>query len=66
VHRIIDECHAQAKRLLQAHRPALDALVAALLAHETLDEQEILAATGLPAAPPLENRPLAAAVRAAG
>jgi hypothetical protein len=37
-----------------------------LLAHETLDEQEILAATGLPAAPPLENRPLAAAARAAG
>jgi cell division protease FtsH len=61
VHRIIDECHGEAKRLLQAHRPALDALVAALLAHETLDEQEILAATGLPAAPPLENRPLAVA-----
>ena len=65
VHRIIDECHGEAKRLLQAHRPALDALVAALLAHETLDEQEILAATGLPAAPPLENRPLSAAARAA-
>ncbi|RJG04220.1 ATP-dependent zinc metalloprotease FtsH [Noviherbaspirillum sedimenti] len=58
VQRIIGECHAQARRLLEQHRAQLDSLVAALLARETLDEQEILAATGLPPAPPLESRPL--------
>jgi cell division protease FtsH len=60
VHRIIDECHAQARRLLGEHRRALDRLVHALLARETLDEQEILEVTGLPPAPPLRNVPQAA------
>lgn len=59
VHRIIDECHQQALQLLRLHRKALDALVQALLARETLDEQEILAVTGLPPAPVLQGRPLA-------
>ena len=59
--RIIRESHAEAVRLLVEHRKELDALVAALLAHETLDEQEILGATGLPPAPPLESRPLVVA-----
>lgn len=59
--RIIDECHAQARRLLEQHRPQLDLLVAALLARETLDEHEILEVTGLPPAPPLEYRPIAPA-----
>ena len=58
VHRIIDECHEEAKRLLTAHRKALDALVQALLARETLGEQEILEVTGLPAAPALAGGPL--------
>jgi len=58
VHRIIDECHEQAKSLLHTHRKQLDALVEALLARETLGEQEILEVTGLPPAPALENRPL--------
>ncbi len=40
------------------HRDALDALAQALLARETLDEEEILAATGLPPAPALEGLPL--------
>ncbi|HSN31781.1 MAG TPA: cell division protein FtsH, partial [Ideonella sp.] len=61
VQRIIGECHGEAGRLLRAHRGALDALVAALLERETLDEQEVLAVTGLPPAPALENRPLAEA-----
>ncbi len=56
--RILNECHAEATRLLREHRRELDALVAALLKHETLDEREILAATGLPPAPPLAARPL--------
>ncbi len=63
VHRIIGECHQQAKRLLGQHRRALDALVAALLERETLDEREILEVTGLPPAPALSNRPMSAPVR---
>ena len=58
--RIINECHAEAKRLLVAHRKALDALVQALLSRETLSEQEILEVTGLPAAPQLSGSPVPA------
>jgi cell division protease FtsH len=59
--RIINESHEQAKRLLNEHRPRLDALVAALLARETLDEKEILEVTGLPPAPALQSGRVAAA-----
>jgi cell division protease FtsH len=59
VQRIIDECHADALRLLTAHRKELDALVAALLSKETLGEQEVLEVTGLPPAPELVTTPLA-------
>jgi cell division protease FtsH len=52
---IIGESHEQALRLLREHRGALDALAEALLARETLDEQEILEVTKLPAAPALET-----------
>jgi cell division protease FtsH len=52
---IISESHDAAKRLLSAHRAQLDALVNALLARETLNEQEILEVTGLPPAPALET-----------
>jgi cell division protease FtsH len=56
--RIIRESHEEAKRLLVKNRSALDALAEALLARETLDEQEILEVTGLPPASPLsEKRP---------
>jgi len=58
--RIIGESHDEATRLLREHRRSLDALVAALMARETLDEREILEVTGLPPAPPLETRPLGA------
>jgi cell division protease FtsH len=60
VQRIINDCHEEAKRLLREHRAALDGLVAALLKQETLSEQEILQATGLPPAPQLEGRPVRA------
>jgi cell division protease FtsH len=56
VHRIIGECHDEARRLLTEHRKELEALARALLERETLDEAEILEVTGLPPAPPLENR----------
>ena len=65
VQRIINECHEEAKRLLTQHRKALDALVQALLARETLAEQEILEVTGLPPAPELIGVPLAAVTDAA-
>jgi cell division protease FtsH len=54
--RIINECHDEARRLLTKYRGELDALAGALLERETLDEEEILEVTGLPPAPPLENR----------
>lgn len=53
VRKIIGDSHEEAKRLLTAHRQQLDALVAALLARETLNEQEILEVTRLPPAPAL-------------
>jgi cell division protease FtsH len=55
VHRIIDESHAEAKRLLTEHRKSLDALASALLERETLNEEEILDVTGLPPAPALDT-----------
>ena len=54
VQRIMDESHEEALRLLRAHRRELDALAKALLEHETLDEADILATTGLSRAPALE------------
>jgi cell division protease FtsH len=55
VRRIIGESHDEAKRLLTQHRKALDALADALLARETLNEEEILEVTGLPPAPALDS-----------
>jgi cell division protease FtsH len=65
VQRIIHESHEQAKELLIKHRAQLDALVEALLAGETLDEQQILSVTGLPAAPRLESGRISAVAGAA-
>jgi cell division protease FtsH len=53
--KIIGESHEEAKRLLSMHRKQLDALAEALVARETLNEQEILDVTGLPRAPALET-----------
>jgi len=61
VHRIISESHEQATTLLKAHREELDGLAQALLARETLDEQQILEVTGLPPAPALETGRVAVA-----
>ncbi|MFI6146370.1 ATP-dependent zinc metalloprotease FtsH [Streptomyces sp. NPDC051109] len=46
--RIVDECYAEACRLLREHRPKLDALTEALLANETLDEPAAYEAAGVP------------------
>lgn len=60
--RIIGECHDEARRLLQEHRRELDALAAALLEKETLNEQEILQVTGLKRATFEETKKLEAPV----
>jgi cell division protease FtsH len=57
VARILQDSHEKARELLQEHRKALDALAAALIERESLDEKEILATTGLPPAPQLPERP---------
>jgi cell division protease FtsH len=47
VRRITDECYAEARRLVRENRAKLDAVVAQLLIHESLDEPEIYAAAGI-------------------
>jgi cell division protease FtsH len=47
VRRIVEASHAEVTELLRGKRPQLDALVAALLEHETLDEADAYAAAGL-------------------
>jgi cell division protease FtsH len=56
VRRITDECYAEARRLLRENRDKLDAIVAQLLARESLDEREIYAAAGI-AHPPVTPSP---------
>jgi cell division protease FtsH len=56
VRRIIGESHEEATRLLTTHRRALDAIASALLERETLDDEDILAVTGLPPAAKLDPR----------
>jgi len=53
--KIINESYDEAKRLLKDHRKTLDALAEALVARETLNEEEILQVTGLPRARALET-----------
>jgi cell division protease FtsH len=65
VRKIIADSHTQAKSLLVEHRKSLDALAQALLEKETLNEEEILAVTGLPRAPALEGAMAAPAGEAA-
>jgi cell division protease FtsH len=65
VRRIVGEAHDEVVVLLRDNRRRLDSLAAALLEHETLDEDDAYAAAGVerPAAPPAD--PLAAAARTA-
>jgi cell division protease FtsH len=53
--KIIVESYDEARRLLSAYRKQLGVLAEALLARETLNEQEILDVTGLSHAPALES-----------
>src|SRR5262249_14640122 len=65
VRRIVDEAHEQVVALLQKNRSKLDSLVAALLEHETLDEEDAYAAAAVPrtAAPTAESYAAAARTR---
>jgi cell division protease FtsH len=47
VKRIADECYADAIRLLTEHRTQLDNLTKAVLKDDSLNEEQILAATGI-------------------
>jgi cell division protease FtsH len=58
VKRIADECYAEAIRLLTEHRTQLDNLTRAVLKDDSLNEEQILAATGI------ERPPVAADERA--
>ena len=51
VRRIVEECYRQAKRQLTEHRGQLEAIVAELLLHETLDEAAVYRAAGIPRGP---------------
>ncbi|MET9271595.1 ATP-dependent zinc metalloprotease FtsH [Kribbella sp. NPDC003557] len=47
VRRLIEQCYAEARRLLRENRPRLDSIAEQLLEHETLDEADAYAAAGL-------------------
>jgi cell division protease FtsH len=47
VRRIVDECHRESVRLLTENRDRLDHLAEAVLKKDTLDQDEIYAATGI-------------------
>ena len=51
VRRIVEECFEEALRLLGENRDKLVALTTALLREESLNEEQILQVTGLPAKP---------------
>jgi cell division protease FtsH len=61
VRRIVDECYAEARRMLRDNRNRLDSIVAQLLARETLDEAEVYAAAGIQRPPAAAKVPAAVA-----
>ena len=48
VRHLIEQAHEQVTQLMSAHRDQLDSLAAALLEHETLEQDEAYAAAGIP------------------
>src|SRR5207253_10244180 len=48
VRRLVAAAHEEATDLIREHRDKLDALAAALLEHETLDQEDAYAAAGVP------------------
>jgi cell division protease FtsH len=66
VRRIVDESQKQVVALLEQNRDKLDALAAALLEHETLDEDAAYAAAGVTRTPSTGLGSYAAAARTRG
>jgi len=60
VHRIVEVAHREVLTLLREHRSQLDDLVAALLAHETLDMADAYGAVGVPAPTRVPDTPVLA------
>jgi cell division protease FtsH len=52
VRRLIERCDEDVRRLLSANRDKLDALVQALMEHETLDEEDAYRAAAVDRPPP--------------
>ena len=48
VRRLVDGAHEEVVAVIREHRSQLDSLAAALLEHETLDEDDAYAAAGVP------------------
>jgi cell division protease FtsH len=65
VRRIVAEAHDEVATLLTENRERLDALASALLAHETLDEDDAYAAAGVTRPQATQAGELAAAARSA-
>jgi cell division protease FtsH len=63
VRRIVEESHQEVTALLEQNRSKLDALAAALLEHETLDEEDAYAAAGVPRKAPASADSYSAAAR---
>jgi cell division protease FtsH len=63
VRRIVEEAHQEVIALLKENRSKLDSLAAALLEHETLDEEDVYAAAGVPRSATARAEPQAAAAR---
>jgi cell division protease FtsH len=63
VRRVVEEAHEQVTTLLEENRGRLDSLAAALLEHETLDEEDAYAAAGVPRAATVSADTYAAAAR---
>jgi cell division protease FtsH len=62
VRRIVDSAHGEVGQLLRSQRPHLDSLVAGLLEHETLSEEQAYEAAGLPRNPEARPEPVSPAV----
>jgi cell division protease FtsH len=66
VRRIVETAHAEVGELLRRHRANLDALVSALLEHETLDEVDAYTAAGLARSPTVAGSQATAVAHRAG
>ena len=66
VRRIVDECYVTALDRLRENRDRLDSLARALLANETLDEDDAYRAAGFDRRPPAAEPSVAVSARDAG